>query len=93
MGPSVRNLLRHYRLDPNTIVSTGPYETLLKCDVLSYINKNQLQPSKPGETTDATVKPQRQSMSYVPNLDTKGYTPPNTGPKGFSQIARKLLDV
>lgn len=41
MGPSVRNLLSQYKLDPSQITSTGPHKTLLKSDVLAYINQQQ----------------------------------------------------
>jgi len=44
MGPSVKNLLTQYKLDPNQIASTGPHQTLLKSDVLSFINKRNLEP-------------------------------------------------
>lgn len=46
MGPSVRNLLAHYKLDPSQIVSTGPHRTLLKSDVLSFIDQKNLQPGQ-----------------------------------------------
>lgn len=46
MGPSVRNLLRQYQLNPNQIVSTGPHQTLIKSDVLAHLSKRQLQPAK-----------------------------------------------
>lgn len=39
MGPSVRNLLSQYKLDPSQIASTGPHQTLLKGDVLSYLSQ------------------------------------------------------
>lgn len=42
MGPSVRNLINQYNLDPNEISSSGPHQTLLKCDVLSYINQRKV---------------------------------------------------
>lgn len=46
MGPSVRNLLAHYKLDPSQIVSTGPHRTLLKSDVLSFIDQKNLLPGQ-----------------------------------------------
>lgn len=42
MGPSVRNLLSRYQLDPAQITSTGPHKTLLKSDVLSFVNQKNL---------------------------------------------------
>lgn len=45
MGPSVRNLLNQYKLDPGRIVSTGPHQTLLKSDVVAYISQHQMQPA------------------------------------------------
>uniref|UniRef100_A0A6G1S4C3 Peripheral subunit-binding (PSBD) domain-containing protein n=1 Tax=Aceria tosichella TaxID=561515 RepID=A0A6G1S4C3_9ACAR len=44
MGPSVRNLLSQYKLDPSQIASTGPHQTLLKGDVLSYLNQRSDKP-------------------------------------------------
>lgn len=41
MGPSVRNLINQYKLDPNQISSTGPHQTLLKGDVLSYLKDHR----------------------------------------------------
>lgn len=38
LGPSARNLISHYRLDTSQIVSTGPHHTILKSDVLNFIN-------------------------------------------------------
>lgn len=51
MGPTVRNLLNQYKLDPNQISSTGPHQTLLKSDVLSYLNSR-----KPGTEVRAETK-------------------------------------
>lgn len=39
MGPSVRNLLSQHKLDPSQIESSGPHQTLLKSDVLSFLNR------------------------------------------------------
>lgn len=44
MGPSVRNLLQHYAISPEEIKGTGPRNILLKSDVLSHIEKNNLTP-------------------------------------------------
>lgn len=98
MGPSVRNLLMHYQLDPARIISTGPHQTLLKCDVLNYIGQNNLQPSASTSnnhqrqssvtSSDSDVKPKM----FVPNLDISGYQPKG-GPESFSKIAKKLLDM
>lgn len=92
MGPSVRNLLSHYNLDPARITSTGPYQTLLKSDVLSYINQNKLSPNQDNgqhQQQSSSVKSQK---SYVPNLDLSGHQP-KAGPEGFSKIAKRLLDM
>lgn len=87
MGPSVRNLIHHYKLDPAKITSTGPHQTLIKSDVLSYINQNQLNPANNMANQTSTNK------VYVPNLDLSGYQPPKSGPEGFSKIAKRLLDM
>ena len=92
MGPSVRNLLTHYNLDPARITSTGPHQTLLKGDVLSYINQNKLSPNQDNgqhQQQSSSVKSQK---SYVPNLDLSGHQP-KAGPEGFSKIAKRLLDM
>lgn len=90
MGPSVRNLLSHYNLDPARITSTGPHQTLLKYDVVAYINQNKLSPNQQHDNqSQANVKSQK---TYVPNLDLSGYQP-KAGPEGFSKIARRLLDM
>ena len=88
MGPSVRNLLTHYNLDPTRIISTGPHQTLLKYDVVSYIDQNKLSPGQDNRP-QAGAKTQK---TYVPNLDLSGYQP-KAGPEGFSKIARRLLDM
>lgn len=48
MGPTVKNLLHQYRIDPNSITSTGPHRTILKSDVLNYIDQNKLKPNSSG---------------------------------------------
>lgn len=86
MGPSVRNLLGHYNLDPSLIASTGPHQTLLKSDVVKYIHQHNLQP---GQQQNAIKTP---SKKFTSNLDFSGYQP-KPGPEGFSKIAKKLLDM
>ena len=44
LGPAVRNLLERYGLSLNQIQGTGPRGLLLKGDVLSHIQKGNLQP-------------------------------------------------
>lgn len=44
MGPSVKNLLAQYKIDPNGIKSTGPHQILIKSDVLNYIDQMNLKP-------------------------------------------------
>lgn len=44
LSPTARNLIAHYGLDGVNIEPTGPRDTLLKSDVLDYINKNKIQP-------------------------------------------------
>lgn len=93
MGPSVRNLLAHYQLDPSRIISTGPHQTLLKYDVLSYIDQHKLSPgvSNQHPHADNTSK-SKTNKAYVPNLDLSGHQP-KSGPEGFSKIAKRLLDM
>lgn len=86
MGPSVRSLLSNYQLDPARITSTGPHQTLVKSDVLAYVNQHKLKPVKPGQTGGRTTK------KFVPNLDLSGYQP-KAGPEGFSKIAKELLNL
>lgn len=97
MGPSVRNLLAHYQIDPAQVTSTGPYQTILKCDVLNYINQHQLKPASTStRTKNASVTTKSPATSakprvFTPNLDISGYQP-KPGPEGFSKIAKELLD-
>uniref|UniRef100_A0A6G1S596 Pyruvate dehydrogenase complex subunit DDB_G0271564, mitochondrial n=1 Tax=Aceria tosichella TaxID=561515 RepID=A0A6G1S596_9ACAR len=94
MGPSVRNLLAHYQLDPSRIASTGPHQTLLKGDVLSYISQHKLSPGKNDQHNhhQSTTQTKQPSKPYVPNLDLSGHQP-KPGPEGFSKIAKRLLDM
>lgn len=89
MGPSVRNLLTHYQIDPARITSTGPHQTLLKGDVLSYIDQHHLNPAKMDEKNTSNQKEQK---TFVPNLDISGHQP-KPGPDGFSKIAKRLLET
>jgi pyruvate/2-oxoglutarate dehydrogenase complex dihydrolipoamide acyltransferase (E2) component len=54
MGPSVRNLLSQYNLDPSQITSTGPYQTLLKADVLNYLNQRTTHATNPPSSSTGT---------------------------------------
>lgn len=84
MGPSVRNLLLHYRLQPELITSSGPHQTLLKGDVLAYVSQNNLRPVKQSSTQPIRKK-------FVPVHNTPAQ--PKPGPEGFSTIAKRLLDM
>jgi len=55
MGPSVRNLINQYELDPSQIESSGPHQTLLKSDVLGYLNQR----SNPKATTNVAAAEMR----------------------------------
>lgn len=90
MGPSVRNLLAQYQLDPARITSTGPHQTLLKGDVLSYICQHNLTPNNQHHSASQTSP--KSSGPYVPKLDLSGHQP-KPGPEGFSKIAKRLLDM
>lgn len=89
MGPCVRNLLSHYCLDPGSINSTGPHQVILKSDVITYINQNQLQPAKAGQSLGSA---NATKTTFKTNLDTSGYQP-KPGPEGFSRIAKQLLEM
>lgn len=88
MGPSVRNLLSQYKLDPSKISSSGPHQTLLKGDVLAYINQQNLRPASTDQQLSSAPGKQR---TFIPTLDISGYQP-KAGPEGFSKIAKKLLE-
>ena len=96
MGPSVRNLLTHYQIDPTRITSTGPHQTILKCDVLKYIDQNSLRPSASGQSStvqsNTTTTTSAKAKVFTPNLDLSGYQP-KPGREGFSKQAKKLLDT
>lgn len=87
MGPSVRNLLSHYHLKPEQITSTGPHNTLLKGDVLEYVSKHNLRPAQV-ESSQDSGKPK----IFKPDLDLSGFQP-KKGPEGYSEIAKRLLDM
>ncbi len=61
MGPSARNLLHQFGIDSDAVKSSGPYNTLLKEDVLQYIKDKQLKPieisSVPTDKTDISSVP------------------------------------
>jgi pyruvate/2-oxoglutarate dehydrogenase complex dihydrolipoamide acyltransferase (E2) component len=93
MGPSVRNLLAQYQLDPARITSTGPHQTLLKGDVLSYIHQHKLSPGNNNEQhLQSTTQTNAPGKQYKPDLDLSGHQP-KPGPEGFSKIAKRLLDM
>lgn len=59
LSPTARNLIHHYGLESVNMEATGPRNTLLKVDVLAYIQKNKLQPVETHSKTtaaQATVK-------------------------------------
>lgn len=68
MGPSVKNLLTQYNLDPRQIVSTGPHQILLKSDVLSYIRQKNLVQSR--GTTQKTTSSAYSSNSHLSETKT-----------------------
>lgn len=70
MGPSVRNLLTHYRLDPNQIASTGPHRILLKSDVLNYISQKNLAPQN-ASTTPNLQTSARQATTMVSTVNIR----------------------
>lgn len=80
MGPSVRNLLSQYKLDPSQIATTGPHSTLLKSDVLSYIEQQKLTPS----TSQATFGASQRAQSTL-SVATKPSTSSTNLPKPIVQ--------
>ena len=55
IGPSVRNLLNQYGIDPNTVRPSGPHSTLLKSDVLQYIKDKNLKQLDGGARDEQSV--------------------------------------
>lgn len=47
LGPSVRNLLSQYQLDLSKITSSGPHQTVLKSDVLNYLQQKKVNQTEP----------------------------------------------
>lgn len=99
MGPSVRNLINQYKLDPNQITSSGPHQTLLKCDVLSYLNTR----SNPKATVNlaademrahATLSAAKPSTTISSNsLDSiRSYQTGYTSSLAKNRYARRTLD-
>lgn len=64
LGPSARNLISHYRLDTSQIVSTGPHHTILKSDVLNFINLQAV--SQKASAAAATTTNYSTKKSYHP---------------------------
>eukprot|EP01130_Rhizamoeba_saxonica_P016250 TRINITY_DN7476_c0_g1_i1.p1 TRINITY_DN7476_c0_g1~~TRINITY_DN7476_c0_g1_i1.p1 ORF type:complete len:473 (-),score=128.97 TRINITY_DN7476_c0_g1_i1:22-1248(-) len=54
--PSVNRLFNIYGLSASDVTPTGPKNNILKGDVLKYIKKNGLKPSKPKEQSSKPVK-------------------------------------
>lgn len=88
MGPSVRYLLMQYNLKPESITPTGPHHTLLKGDVLAYVNEHKVQPGDQSSSSSSDGN----KKTYKSNLDLSGHQP-QRGPEGYSRIARELLDM
>lgn len=65
MGPSVRNLLMKYQLDPSTITSTGPHKILLKSDVLDYIGRKSSTPQSLSSSVQDLAQKNNLSSSTV----------------------------
>ena len=67
MGPSVRNLLHQYKLDPTQITSSGPHQTLLKCDVLTFLNErsSSIKPNTSNRTGNQSAPPTENWSSFL----------------------------
>lgn len=63
LSPTARNLIAHYGLDGDNIQATGPRNTLLKADVLDYIQKNKLQPKSPSSIDTSPTTSTSSSIS------------------------------
>jgi pyruvate dehydrogenase complex dihydrolipoamide acetyltransferase long form len=61
--PSVRRLLNAYNVNPTQVTGTGPSGRLVKGDVLTYVEKNQLQPAAGGYSVSAPIKASSSSSS------------------------------
>lgn len=84
MGPSVKNLLAQYNLDPKQIVSTGPHQILLKGDVLSYISQKNLEPNR-GVT-------QKTNFSYSSSQSTPSKVPTTPG-SSTTKLSQRGIEV
>lgn len=83
MGPSVRNLLLQYKLEPGQVPSSGPHQTLIKSDVLNHVNKKNLEPnlrtSVPVATSATTHRqpPTRPQMGFTRMVSSPQTIAPN----------------
>lgn len=73
LGPSVRNILLQHKLDPSQIASTGPHQTLLKSDVLSFISRKKSE-SHHSNPSNNKISEQKSSLDSV---STVSYQPSN----------------
>lgn len=72
LGPSVRKLLEEYNINFSALSGSGPQHNILKADVLSYVNKNNLKPrafDAPIQTEETKKQPSLKVPDDSPYVD------------------------
>lgn len=92
MGPSVRNLLSHYRLDPKQIASTGPHKILLKSDVLDYISQKNLTPQAAKSHSSAIQQSSIRPAATMVSSSAQTRLVVNEVSKSATKYRRRSLD-
>lgn len=91
MGPSVRNLINQYKLDPNQIAPSGPHQTLLKGDVLSFLNQRSGGNESLQAGTTQEDSSSRTSILSAPKPATNRSSQMQTVLYGNKKYARRTL--
>uniref|UniRef100_A0A7E4ZT65 2-oxoacid_dh domain-containing protein n=1 Tax=Panagrellus redivivus TaxID=6233 RepID=A0A7E4ZT65_PANRE len=68
VGPAVRRILHHYRIHDHDIPASGPKKNVLKHDVLSFIDKKELQPVPKVKTPPAVPETAPADVISKPSL-------------------------
>src|SRR6218665_1581483 len=82
IAPSARNLVQQYGIDAGKVPATGNRGTLLKEDVLAFVNSNNLKPKADGASSSAPPSPSKSSGSPA----KKASSPPPSSASDYVEI-------
>uniref|UniRef100_A0A914XWC5 Peripheral subunit-binding (PSBD) domain-containing protein n=1 Tax=Panagrolaimus superbus TaxID=310955 RepID=A0A914XWC5_9BILA len=87
MGPAVKLMINQYNIDPAKINGTGPKKNLLKSDVLSFIDKENLKPV----IMSAAEEPYDEKSDMTVTFQTRPYKlhKLDQGPASETTLTRK----